>query len=54
MSDPASVKGTFEKINQTFPDAKVAAAVFNLGAFVRKPFLELTLEEFNTGYKSDV
>jgi hypothetical protein len=52
------VQSAFEKIAQQFPDAPLAAAVFNSGFFnsggglARKPFLELTEEEFVRGYES--
>ena len=53
VSDAASVKSAFEQISQKFPAASLAAAVFNSGGgFLRKPFLELTEEEFSTGFDS--
>ncbi|RDW61759.1 oxidoreductase, short chain dehydrogenase/reductase family [Aspergillus mulundensis] len=53
VSDSASVKTAFEKIAQQHKDTPLAAAVFNSGGgFVRKPFLELTEEEFANGFKS--
>ncbi|KAL4964956.1 oxidoreductase, short chain dehydrogenase/reductase family [Aspergillus stella-maris] len=53
VSDSSAVKSAFEKITQQFKDTPLAAAVFNSGGgFVRKPFLELTEEEFTNGYKS--
>ncbi|KAL4808612.1 hypothetical protein BDV18DRAFT_132801 [Aspergillus unguis] len=52
VSDSSSVKSAFDKINQQFKDTPLAAAVFNSGGgFVRKPFLELTEEEFANGFK---
>jgi NAD(P)-dependent dehydrogenase (short-subunit alcohol dehydrogenase family) len=52
-SDSNSVRSAFEKIAQQFPNAPLAAAVFNSGGgLVRKPFLELTEEEFVRGYES--
>ncbi|KAL1959095.1 hypothetical protein VTO42DRAFT_2882 [Malbranchea cinnamomea] len=52
VTDPASVKDAFDQIARTFPDTNVAAAVYNASSgFVRKPFLELTLDEFAAGYK---
>lgn len=59
ITDEESVKGAFDKITQgglwkDGGEVGVAAAVFNLGGgFVRKPFLELTKEEFATGWKSN-
>ncbi|KAL4925671.1 oxidoreductase, short chain dehydrogenase/reductase family [Aspergillus undulatus] len=53
VSDSSSLKSAFDKIAQQYKDAPLAAAVFNSGGgFVRKPFLELTEEEFAQGYKS--
>ncbi|KAL4865022.1 hypothetical protein BDV12DRAFT_156877 [Aspergillus spectabilis] len=53
LSDSNDVQAAFEKISQQFKDTPLAAAVFNSGGgFVRKPFLELTEEEFAGGYKS--
>jgi hypothetical protein len=54
LSDSASVKAAFEQITTTlFPGVPLAAAIFNPGGgFVRKPFLELTEEEFVAGYNS--
>jgi NAD(P)-dependent dehydrogenase (short-subunit alcohol dehydrogenase family) len=54
VSNPESVKNTFEKISKEFPGAALAAGVFNVGgSFVRKPFLELTEEEFVGGYEAN-
>lgn len=49
VSDSASVRNAFQKIStELFPDTPVAAAIFNPGGgFVRKPFLELTEEDFS-------
>lgn len=53
LSDSKSVQAAFEKIAQQFPNVPLAAAIFNPGGgFVRKPFLELTEEEFDSGYLS--
>jgi NAD(P)-dependent dehydrogenase (short-subunit alcohol dehydrogenase family) len=54
VSDSASVKSAFDKITkELFPNTPLAAAVFNLGGgFVRKPFLELTEDEFAVGYNT--
>ena len=54
VSSQESIKAAFEQIKKEFaPDGelKLAAAVFNLASgFVRKPFLELTAQEFDNGY----
>lgn len=50
LSDSKSVKSTFDQISQRFGQSTLAAAIFNLGGgFVKRPFLELTEEEFSTG-----
>ncbi|MCJ1258077.1 hypothetical protein MMC24_005907 [Lignoscripta atroalba] len=55
VSSAESVKEAFGKIEGEFgKDVGVAAAVFNVGGrFIRKPFLELSLEEFETGYEAN-
>ncbi|KAI9367006.1 hypothetical protein BJX61DRAFT_530377 [Aspergillus egyptiacus] len=53
LSDSSSIRSAFEKISQQHKNTPLAAAVFNSGGGrVRKPFLELTEEEFVSGYKS--
>jgi enoyl-[acyl-carrier-protein] reductase (NADH) len=52
--DGASVSNAFEKIKAEMKGAPLAAAVFNVGGkFVRKPFLELTEEEFVSGMEAN-
>ncbi|KAI1656573.1 NAD(P)-binding protein [Daldinia decipiens] len=47
-SDVKSVDSAFEKIAKELPGFKLAAAVYNVGAgFQRKPFLELSVEDFD-------
>lgn len=53
LSDSKSVQAAFAQISQQFADAKLAAAVFNpAGGFVKKPFLELTEEDYLHGFES--
>ncbi|OKP12085.1 hypothetical protein PENSUB_2443 [Penicillium subrubescens] len=53
VSDANSVKSAFDEIEKQFPDSPLAASIFNAaGGFVRKPFLELTDEEYSTGLDS--
>ncbi|KAE8152203.1 hypothetical protein BDV25DRAFT_128208 [Aspergillus avenaceus] len=53
LSDAQSVNSAFDKITQEYEGSALAAAVFNSGGgFVRKPFLELTGEEFSSGFES--
>lgn len=45
---------TFAKIKSAIGDAKLAAAVYNVGGkLVRKPFLELSPDEFAAGYNAN-
>jgi len=51
VSSESAVKSAFAEIEKEFKGKKLAAAIFNVGGrFVRKPFLELTLEEYEAGY----
>ncbi|KAL1973320.1 hypothetical protein VTN31DRAFT_5955 [Thermomyces dupontii] len=54
LSNSTSVRSAFDKIKaDLFPNTPLAAAIFNPGGgFVRKPFLELTEEDFVAGYDS--
>lgn len=55
VSSKDSLKAAFEQIDQKFPGAACAAAVFNAAAgFVRKPLLDLTDEEFASGFEVSV
>ncbi|TVY81489.1 putative oxidoreductase [Lachnellula suecica] len=54
VSSPQSVTNAFSEIQKEFKDKKLAAAIYNVGGrFVTKPFLELTLEEYETGFESN-
>lgn len=54
VTSDASVKNAFSEIARAFPGAPVAAAIYNVGGgFVRKPFLELSQEDFTSGYESN-
>lgn len=53
VSDANSVNAAFEQIEKQFPDSPLAASIFNAaGGFVRKPFLELTNEEYSQALDS--
>ena len=56
ITSQQSVHETFEKIKamgQGGAEVKVAAAVLNgAGSFVKRPFLDLTFEEFNSGFQA--
>lgn len=54
VTDSASTGKAFEAIQKEMGDAKLAAAIYNVGGgFVRKPFLELTEKEFTAGWASN-
>ena len=54
VTDSASTKKAFETIRKEMGDAKLAAAIYNVGGgLVRKPFLELTEKEFTDGWASN-
>jgi len=54
VSSPTSVANAFGEIQKEFKGKKLAAAIYNVGGgFVRKPFLEMTLAEYEGGYKSN-
>ncbi|KAK0705313.1 hypothetical protein B0H67DRAFT_498229 [Lasiosphaeris hirsuta] len=53
-ADPESVKSAFEIIRKEFPEKKLAAAVYNVGAgFAVKPFLELQAEDLSASLASN-
>lgn len=55
VSSPESLQQAFRKISEEFPNAPFAAAIFNaIGRFVRKPLLDMTLEEFSAGHDVSV
>ena len=48
VADGNSVNSAFDEIAKRLPDSPLAAAIFNPGGgFLKKPFLELTEEEFS-------
>jgi NAD(P)-dependent dehydrogenase (short-subunit alcohol dehydrogenase family) len=54
VSSPTSVKNAFVEIQKAFEGKKLAVAVYNVGGkFVRKPFLEMSLEEYESGYEAN-
>ncbi|CAD6446174.1 cc4513dd-9da8-4d2b-b495-9b054563e004 [Sclerotinia trifoliorum] len=54
VSDPTSISNAFEQIKKEYGSLKLAAVVFNVGGkFVRKPFLELSLEDYEAGYQAN-
>ena len=54
VSDAKSVEKALAEIKQTKGDGKASAAVFNVGGkFIRKPFLELSQEDFEAGWDAN-
>ena len=54
VASQKSVNDAFAQIQKEFKGKKLAAAVFNVGgSFVRKPFLQLSLEEYETGFNAN-
>ncbi|CZT45897.1 probable short chain dehydrogenase [Rhynchosporium secalis] len=54
VSSQSSVTNAFAEIQKEFKGKKLVAAVYNVGGkFVRKPFLELSLEEYEAGYEAN-
>jgi len=54
VASQSSVKEAFANINKEFGGKKLAAAIFNVGgSFIRKPFLELTAEEYEAGFNAN-
>jgi NAD(P)-dependent dehydrogenase (short-subunit alcohol dehydrogenase family) len=54
VSSESAVKNAFAEINKEFKEKKLAAAIYNVGGrFVRKPFLDMSFEEYEAGYESN-
>ncbi|KAI9834436.1 MAG: hypothetical protein M1826_002590 [Phylliscum demangeonii] len=54
VTDPTSVRDTFGKIAHEYGTEDLAASVYNVGGgFSRKPFLELSVDEFSAGFNSN-
>jgi short-subunit dehydrogenase len=54
VASESSVKNAFAEIQKEFRGKKLAAAIYNVGGgFVRKPFLEMTLQEYQAGYEAN-
>ncbi|KAM0293826.1 hypothetical protein ACHAO9_001512 [Fusarium lateritium] len=54
-TDISSLDSAFETIQEALPDRKLAAAVYNVNAgFARKPFLEMGLDDLQTGLNGAV
>ena len=54
VASESSVKNAFAEIQKEFQGKKLAAAIYNVGGgFVRKPFLETTLAEYQAGYDAN-
>lgn len=54
VSSASAMKDAFAEIQKEFKGKQLAAAVYNVGGkFVRKPFLELSLEDYEAGYEAN-
>ena len=54
ISSALSVRHAFEKIASEFGGASLAAAVYNVGgSFIRKPFLDLSEEDYMAGFSAN-
>ena len=54
VADPGSVNNAFKELQKEMGSAHLAAAVFNVGGgFIRKPFLDLSIEEFMGGMEAN-
>jgi len=52
VSSPESLKQAFSKVEEEHKGAPIAAAIFNAsGKFVRKPLMEMTVDEFSAGWE---
>lgn len=55
LGNEQSIQHAFSEIEKQFTGAPVAAAIFNAsGRFVRKPILDLSVEDFGAGYDVSV
>lgn len=53
-ADGKSIQSAFEQINKERGGAPLAAAIFNVGGgFIRKPFLELSPQEYEGGWQAN-
>lgn len=53
-SDGASVHNAFKVLKEQVGQGKVVAAIYNVGGrFIRKPFLELSAGEFESGWEAN-
>lgn len=53
-ADGKSIKSAFDQINKERGSAPLVAAIFNVGGgFVRKPFLELSPQEYESGWQAN-
>lgn len=53
-ADGPSIQSAFDQINKARGSAPLAAAIFNVGGgFIRKPFLELSPQEYEGGWQAN-
>lgn len=54
VADGKSVQNAFKQLKEQMGQQKLAAAVYNVGGrFIRKSFLELSEEEFESGWEAN-
>ena len=54
-TDPNAISSALETVSKELPGSKLAAAVYNVGGgFTKKSFLDLKLEELDSGLDASV
>jgi len=54
VTDQGSIDAAFDAIHEAYPRVSTATAIYNVSSFVKKPFLELELQDFETGWATGV
>ncbi|KAI6784146.1 uncharacterized protein J7T54_004692 [Emericellopsis cladophorae] len=55
VADAQSLRRAFQTIDQKLPGSKLAAALYNVnGGFAKKPFLELTAQDFDAAFDGTI
>ena len=54
ITNPNSITAAFSEIAKKYPNLPTAVAVYNVAAFIHKPFQELTLEDIDLGLDTGV
>jgi enoyl-[acyl-carrier-protein] reductase (NADH) len=54
VADGESVKKALAQLKEQMGSSKLSAAIYNVGGkFIRKPFLELSASEFESGWEAN-